>query len=152
MMVDDLLGLLDVHNVVRAVDVTMTLLQMLPGARLVVLTAVLRLDDLSRSFHNVNFTNVLHQSLNVRQWRLIAFRTNAISPQAVVNDRLVLSRQLSEVSLDASNTFRHCMLQSISRILELIVALVPTALEDLHEKNQKINEARLVEWNPQTKK
>lgn len=110
------------------------IVQVLPGAGNVVLPTFLGLNDLSRRFDNVNFTDVLHESLDVRQWRLVSLRTDAVSPQAVINDRLALASQSREVLLDASDTLRHGVLQSITRIFKLVVALVPSALENLRRK------------------
>lgn len=126
-MVDDLLWLLHVSHA------TCHWVQVFSCAGYVILTAILRLHDFPRRFDNVNLTDMLHQPLDVRQWRLVALGTNAVAPQAVIHDRLVLARQLGEVTLNTADALRHRMLQCIARILELEIAFVPTALENLRK-------------------
>lgn len=105
--------------------------QVLPGAGNVVLPAFLRLDDLARRLDNVNFTDVLYETLDVRQRWLISLRTDAIAPQAMINYRFALTIERRKVFLDASYALRDGVFQSIARVFELIVALIPTALENL---------------------
>jgi len=137
MMIDDLMRLLLLLRWIA-------LMQMLASTRHVVLAAILRLHNLSRRFYDVNFTHVLHQSLQIGQWRLIALCTNAIAPQTVIDDRLILSGQLAEVTLNTSNAFGNCMLERIAWIFKLIIALVPSALKDLQRERLtiRINEKR----------
>lgn len=114
------------------------IVQVFSRAANVVLPAFLRLNDLAWCFDNVNFTNVLDESLDVRQWWLISLCANAITPQAVINDGLALSIQGREVFLNAADTFRDCVFQSITWIFKLMVALVPTALENLRITNFRL--------------
>lgn len=109
---------------------------MLSCACHIVFSTISRLHNFPWCFNHVNFPHMLHQPLNIRQRRLISFRTNAIPPQAVENDRLTLTRQLSEVALNAANTFSDRVFKCVSRIFKLKVALVPAALENL--KRRKI--------------
>lgn len=78
------------------------LMQMPASARHVISSSILRLNNFSRRFDHVNLTNVLHQALNVRQWRLISLCANAVAPQAMIDYRLVVRVQLTEISLNAA--------------------------------------------------
>lgn len=128
-MVNDLLLWLLLWCMHRAIRIV--LMQMLTLTCNVVLSTILRLDDLSWSLYNVNLTNVLHQTLNVWQWWLVSLSSNAVAPQAVIDDRLRTAWELSEISLNATNTFSNSMLQSVAGVFKLKVALVPSAFENL---------------------
>lgn len=145
-MVVDLLRLSVHRRRMRAV-----VMQMLPGAGNVVLAAFLGLNNLARRFDDVNFTNVLDESLDVWQRWLVALGTDAIAPQAVINDRLALAVECREVFLDATDALRDGVFQSIARILKLVVALVPSALENLQRKIFRIKTRITVQLNAEHK-
>lgn len=132
-MIDNLLMELRLWLWVNTVS---ALMQVFSRAGNIISAAILWLNDFSRSFDHVNFSDMFHESLNVWQRRLIASSANAVAPQAVINNWLILRGHLGEVSLHASITVRYRMLKSVAWILELIVTFIPGTFENLYKSRE----------------